>query len=90
MLARDRAQGRLDRYRRLKAVAEGVETAEQADTLYLLGYRYAQGYQFSRPLSPAQVGERLTAYRSRTTSARGRLEQISTLPSAGASTGSVV
>jgi diguanylate cyclase (GGDEF)-like protein len=45
----------------LQAIAEGVETAEQADTLYRLGYRFAQGYHFSRPLSPAQVCERLDA-----------------------------
>jgi diguanylate cyclase (GGDEF)-like protein len=45
----------------LQAIAEGVETAEQAETLYRLGYRFAQGYFFSRPLSPDQVRERLTA-----------------------------
>ncbi|MCA2214808.1 putative bifunctional diguanylate cyclase/phosphodiesterase [Jidongwangia harbinensis] len=43
----------------LQAIAEGVETAEQAETLYRLGYRFAQGYHFSRPLSPEQVRERL-------------------------------
>ena len=43
----------------LQAIAEGVETAEQADTLYRLGYRFAQGYHFSRPLSPGQVREQL-------------------------------
>jgi EAL domain-containing protein (putative c-di-GMP-specific phosphodiesterase class I) len=43
----------------LQAIAEGVETAEQAETLYRLGYRFAQGYHFSRPLSREQVGERL-------------------------------
>jgi diguanylate cyclase len=45
----------------LQAIAEGVETAEQAETLYRLGYRFAQGYHFSRPLSPAQVREQLEA-----------------------------
>ena len=45
----------------LQAVAEGVETADQAETLYRLGYRFAQGYHFSRPLSPEQVDARLTA-----------------------------
>ena len=44
----------------LQAVAEGVETAEQAETLYRLGYRFAQGYHFSRPLSPAQVAAHLS------------------------------
>jgi EAL domain-containing protein (putative c-di-GMP-specific phosphodiesterase class I) len=47
----------------LQAVAEGVETAEQADTLHRLGYRFAQGYHFSRPLTPEQVRERLDAVR---------------------------
>ncbi len=47
----------------LKAVAEGVETAAQAETLHRLGYRYAQGYHFSRPLRPDQVAERLNAAR---------------------------
>ncbi|WP_250029352.1 putative bifunctional diguanylate cyclase/phosphodiesterase [Paractinoplanes maris] len=35
----------------LTAVAEGVETAEQAASLYELGYRLAQGYHFGRPVS---------------------------------------
>jgi diguanylate cyclase len=35
----------------LTAVAEGVETAEQAAQLYRLGYRYAQGYHFGRPVA---------------------------------------
>jgi diguanylate cyclase (GGDEF)-like protein len=48
----------------LQAIAEGVETAEQAETLYRLGYRFAQGYHFSRPLSPEQVGLQLEAARS--------------------------
>ncbi|MCO8274370.1 bifunctional diguanylate cyclase/phosphodiesterase [Actinoplanes sp. TRM 88003] len=34
----------------LTAVAEGVETAEQARSLYELGYRLAQGYHFGRPV----------------------------------------
>ncbi|WP_239175468.1 putative bifunctional diguanylate cyclase/phosphodiesterase [Actinoplanes cyaneus] len=34
----------------LRAVAEGVETAEQADYLRELGYEYAQGYYFGRPV----------------------------------------
>jgi diguanylate cyclase (GGDEF)-like protein len=33
----------------MTAVAEGVETAEQAAELYRLGYRLAQGYYFGRP-----------------------------------------
>ncbi|GAA2509621.1 putative bifunctional diguanylate cyclase/phosphodiesterase [Winogradskya humida] len=33
----------------LHAVAEGVETAEQAAELRRLGYRFAQGYYFGRP-----------------------------------------
>jgi diguanylate cyclase (GGDEF)-like protein len=33
----------------MTAVAEGVESAEQAAELYRLGYRFAQGYHFGRP-----------------------------------------
>ncbi len=35
----------------LQAVAEGVETAEQAAELHRLGYRLAQGYHFGRPVA---------------------------------------
>jgi EAL domain-containing protein (putative c-di-GMP-specific phosphodiesterase class I) len=38
----------------LDAIAEGVETAEQAAELYRLGYRYAQGYHFGRPVANPQ------------------------------------
>jgi len=41
----------------LQAVAEGVETADQAHRLFQFGYRYAQGYHFSKPLSPEQFAE---------------------------------
>nr|WP_221379253.1 EAL domain-containing protein [Actinoplanes polyasparticus] len=40
---------------RLRAVAEGVETAEQAARLYELGYRYAQGYFYGRPMPPEAI-----------------------------------
>jgi EAL domain-containing protein (putative c-di-GMP-specific phosphodiesterase class I) len=33
----------------MTAVAEGVETEEQARELYRLGYRLAQGYFFGKP-----------------------------------------
>lgn len=35
----------------LKTVVEGVETAEQAELLRLLGYKVAQGFYFSRPVT---------------------------------------
>ncbi|GLW28169.1 putative bifunctional diguanylate cyclase/phosphodiesterase [Actinoplanes regularis] len=38
----------------LRAVAEGVETKEQAVRLEALGYRYAQGYYFAKP-GPAEL-----------------------------------
>jgi diguanylate cyclase (GGDEF)-like protein len=41
------------------AVAEGVETEEQAAMLPELGVDWAQGFHFGRPLTAAQVTERL-------------------------------
>jgi len=40
----------------LSAVAEGVETAEQAAELYRLGYQLAQGYHFGRPVPEPDFG----------------------------------
>jgi EAL domain-containing protein (putative c-di-GMP-specific phosphodiesterase class I) len=39
----------------LQTVAEGVETAEQADLLTALACDFAQGYHFSRPIEPAEL-----------------------------------
>jgi EAL domain-containing protein (putative c-di-GMP-specific phosphodiesterase class I) len=39
----------------LTAVAEGVETAEQAAELHRLGYRLAQGYYFGKPAAQPQL-----------------------------------
>lgn len=40
-------------------IAEGVETAEELDTLYELGVRRIQGYHLSRPLALAGLAELL-------------------------------
>ncbi|MGI5247483.1 EAL domain-containing protein [Dactylosporangium sp. CA-139066] len=40
---------------RLEAVAEGVETQQQAQRLLELGYHLAQGFHFSRPQPPAEI-----------------------------------
>ncbi|MFD1364767.1 putative bifunctional diguanylate cyclase/phosphodiesterase [Actinoplanes sichuanensis] len=45
----------------LRAVAEGVETRDQADRLHALGYRYAQGFYFARPVPAADITALLTA-----------------------------
>ncbi|WP_448598676.1 bifunctional diguanylate cyclase/phosphodiesterase [Thermoleptolyngbya sp.] len=37
----------------LGAIAEGIETESQLEQLRQLGYRFGQGYFFSRPLTPA-------------------------------------
>jgi diguanylate cyclase (GGDEF)-like protein len=55
----------------LRAVAEGVETAEQAETLYRLGYRYAQGYLYARPLPATEISARLSALPVRSAAAEG-------------------
>ncbi|GLX99662.1 bifunctional diguanylate cyclase/phosphodiesterase [Actinoplanes sp. NBRC 101535] len=39
----------------LRAVAEGVETRDQAERLHTLGYRYAQGYYFARPAPANEI-----------------------------------
>jgi EAL domain-containing protein (putative c-di-GMP-specific phosphodiesterase class I) len=40
----------------LSVVAEGIETAEQADRLLALGANCGQGYVFSRPIIPDRDG----------------------------------
>jgi diguanylate cyclase (GGDEF)-like protein/PAS domain S-box-containing protein len=40
----------------VEAVAEGVETAEQAEHLRALGYDRAQGFHFARPMPAADLG----------------------------------
>jgi EAL domain-containing protein (putative c-di-GMP-specific phosphodiesterase class I) len=48
----------------LTAVAEGVETLEQAEQLFQLGYRYAQGFYFAYPMNPADLERTLNAPRA--------------------------
>ncbi|MFG1992266.1 putative bifunctional diguanylate cyclase/phosphodiesterase [Actinoplanes sp. NPDC048988] len=43
----------------LRTVAEGVETAAQAERLHQLGYRHVQGFHFARPLPAAAVSDLL-------------------------------
>ncbi|GIF00825.1 hypothetical protein Ari01nite_82890 [Paractinoplanes rishiriensis] len=45
----------------MTAVAEGVETAEQADALHRLGCTLLQGYYFGRPVAEPDFGRRHTA-----------------------------
>jgi diguanylate cyclase (GGDEF)-like protein/PAS domain S-box-containing protein len=52
----------LARNLRLDVVAEGVETAEQAQELKNLECKYAQGYYFSKPLSSEEAGLILVEY----------------------------
>jgi diguanylate cyclase (GGDEF)-like protein/PAS domain S-box-containing protein len=41
---------------KMRAVAEGVETTEQADQLRAMGCEYAQGFRFSRPIPGEEAG----------------------------------
>jgi diguanylate cyclase (GGDEF)-like protein len=43
----------------LTAVAEGVETIDQAQHLYRLGYRHAQGFLFARPMTATQLSNHI-------------------------------
>ncbi|WP_240670268.1 EAL domain-containing protein [Actinoplanes solisilvae] len=43
----------------IKAVAEGVETPEQAAKLSSLGYEHAQGFHFARPMPAAELEKAL-------------------------------
>ncbi|WP_204012529.1 putative bifunctional diguanylate cyclase/phosphodiesterase [Virgisporangium aurantiacum] len=43
----------------LDAVAEGIETEEQAVLLRNLGYRFGQGYLYGRPLAPDDLATRV-------------------------------
>jgi EAL domain-containing protein (putative c-di-GMP-specific phosphodiesterase class I) len=45
----------------LKVLAEGVETAEQAERLARIGCSLYQGYFFSRPVAAARLGELIAA-----------------------------
>ncbi|MDR3426209.1 EAL domain-containing protein [Silvimonas sp.] len=45
----------------LTVIAEGVETAEQADYLRERGVQFAQGWLFSRALPPAELAQKLNA-----------------------------
>jgi EAL domain-containing protein (putative c-di-GMP-specific phosphodiesterase class I) len=56
-----RAVLRLARSLRLAAVAEGVETAEQARLLRAFGCEWAQGYHLCRPLPPEDLTPLLAA-----------------------------
>ena len=44
----------------IHVIAEGIETVEQAEFLIAEGVVYGQGFLFERPMSPAQIEERLT------------------------------
>ncbi|WP_236028985.1 putative bifunctional diguanylate cyclase/phosphodiesterase [Paractinoplanes lichenicola] len=44
---------------RIEAVAEGVETEDQANRLHAAGYSLAQGYLFGRPATAADIESRM-------------------------------
>ncbi len=46
----------------IRAVAEGVETDHQRSTLLTMGCDLAQGYHYSRPLTPEQLTQWITSH----------------------------
>ena len=48
----------------LRVVAEGVEDQAQADALSAMGCELAQGFLYSRPVSPASIDELLDVHRA--------------------------
>ena len=46
----------------LETIAEGTETLRQVEIMRQLGANYAQGYFFSRPLSPDALEAWVTAH----------------------------
>lgn len=52
----------------LTVISEGVETQEQVESLLNLGCRLAQGYKFSRPISPDDFFSLVAASDARSTS----------------------
>ena len=50
------------RARGIQVLAEGVESEQQADALRGLGYDFAQGYHFARPMPAEQARSWLEEY----------------------------
>ncbi|MBO5302902.1 MAG: GGDEF domain-containing protein [Lachnospiraceae bacterium] len=50
---------RMAKWLQMPVIAEGVETAEQADFLHSIGCNYIQGYLYSKPLPEAEYKELL-------------------------------
>ena len=57
----------------ISAVAEGVETKDQAAGLRMLGCPVAQGFYFSRPLRAEEFDQLLTRHFARTAGPSGRV-----------------
>ncbi|BCJ49330.1 hypothetical protein Asp14428_08050 [Actinoplanes sp. NBRC 14428] len=60
----------------LTAVAEGVETSEQAAELQRLGYRFAQGYHFGRPVARPDFRAGAPGDRDRTAAPAGAESRV--------------
>jgi diguanylate cyclase (GGDEF)-like protein len=59
---------------RIEAVAEGVETASQAERLHDAGYRYAQGFHYARPMTAPLVDTWLDEQVARTRAGQPELK----------------
>ena len=59
----------------ISAVAEGVETKDQAAELNMLGCPVGQGFYFSQPLPAEEFGESLIRYFAWSADRAGRADQ---------------
>ena len=64
----------------LEMVAEGIETQQQADWFETLGCRFAQGYLYAHPMTPADLDKYLRRQLGRPRHSQSMRRKIQTAP----------